>query len=322
MNKKFGFVIVLVLLSLTMLGAMPYLCLGNINIPDAYVLPNKMVDFGYVNYFVSDGHVYGDADYDAYDYGGYLRFGILDRAELAVVYTNTADVFGELKLQIISETESIPALSVGVSNLFSSVDDFELDDPTLDYEFTDPSDYIKNSPYIVVSKSLVLITGIPRIDYLETSFHGGVGVRKYLAKGETMKNMSGIFGGIDVKPSKYWGMDLEMDAHNINIGINAFYKNFSLRCGLYELEDYLGAKDGGGSKKVAINLNYTLDSFSDIKVTEDRKKTKSADSLHNVSPTGTQEGKNALKEELEQIRQRRKQAEKELDEIRELLQGQ
>jgi len=308
------------------LFSMPYSTLGNINIPDAYVLPHKMVEISYTNYFVSDGVVPGmEERYDKYDYAGAIRIGLFDRGELGIVYTSTAGVFGNFKLRVINETETLPAISFGVTNLFSTVRNLDKVELAEEYDFTDPIDYISNSPFLVISKSMVIITGIPVMDYLETSFHFGMGQRRFQGKGETVKNFAGVFAGMDIKPSRYWGFDLEWDSQNINVGLNGYYKNFTLRAGMYEFEDFLGIKGDEGSKKFAVNINYTLDKFSELKASEKRKKSAAAKqrAIKKVSPSDENtydEDANPLHDELEQIRQRRKQAEKELEEIRKLLQ--
>ena len=130
---------------------------------------------------------------------------------------------------------------------------------------------------------------------------------------------------MDIKPSRFWGFDLEWDSQNINLGLNGFYKNFTLRAGMYEVEDFMGVKGDMGSKKYAINLKYTIDKFSELKATEKRAKTVGVQqrAIQKVTPADEEtydEDSNPLHEELEQIRQRRKQAEKELEEIRKLLQ--
>ncbi len=327
MKKRVLLLVTILCLFNLALFSIPYTTLGNINIPDAYVLPHKMVDISYTNYFVSDGMVPGmDNRYNEYDYAGSIRFGLFDRGELGIVYTSTAGVFGNFKVRVISETETLPAISFGLTNLFSSVSDYEKTElGSLGYEFTDAQDYISNSPFLVISKSLVIITGIPAMDYLETSFHFGMGQRRFQGKGETVKSFAGVFWGMDVKPSRYWGFDLEWDSQNINAGLNGFYKNFTLRAGMYEVEDLLGIKGDEGSKKYAINIKYTLDKFSELKAAEKRKKTIGIQqrAMQKVSPAGEEtydEDSNPLRDELEQIRQRRKQAEKELEEIRKLLQ--
>lgn len=329
MKKKVLLFVSIMCLFNIALFSVPYTTLGNINIPDAYVLPHKMVDISYTNYFVGDGVIFVDGvkdRYNEYDFAGSIRIGLFDRGELGVVYTSTAGVFGNLKVRIINETETLPALSLGLTNLFSSVSNYEKEELySLGYKFTDAQDYISNSPFLVLSKSLVIITGIPAMDYLETSFHFGMGQRRFMGKGETVKNFGGIFWGMDIKPSRFWGFDLEWDSQNINFGLNGFYKNFTLRAGMYEVEDFLGVKGDEGSKKYALNLKYTLDKFSELKATEKRTKTIGAQqrSIQKVTPTSEEtydEDSNPLHKELEQIRQRRKQAEKELEEIRKLLQ--
>jgi hypothetical protein len=94
---------------------------------------------------------------------------------------------------------------------------------------------------------------------------------------------------------------------------------------MYEVEDLLGVKGDEGSNKFAVNLKYTIDKFSELKATEKRTKTIGAQqrSIQKVTPAEEEtydENSNPLHDELEQIRQRRKQAEKELEEIRKLLQ--
>lgn len=331
MKKRVLLLLSILFLFNIILFSMPYSSLGNINIPDAYVLPHLMADVSYVNFFVSDGVIFQEdvtepLQEGMYDFAASVRVGLFDRGELGIVYTSTAGIYGNLKLRLINETETLPALSFGLINLFSSVSDFDKTElPGLGYEFTDPSDYISNSPFIVVSKSLVIITGMPAMDYLETSFHFGMGQRRFQGKGETVKDFAGVFGGFDIKPSRYWGFDFEWDSQNINFGLNGFYKNFTLRAGMYEVEDFLGIKGDKGSKKYALNIKYTLDKFSELKASEKRKKTVASKqrAMRKVSPDTEEtydEDSNPLHDELEQIRQRRKQAEKELEEIRKLLQ--
>jgi len=327
MKKRFLFLIgVLCLFSIT-LWSMPYSTLGNINIPDAYILPHKMVDFSYTNYFIGGGMISGDVETikdNLYDFSGSIRFGLYDRGELGIVYTSTAGVFGNLKVRLINETETLPAISFGITNLFSGIGNYNKEDQP-NTEFTDRQDYISNSPFVVISKSIVIITGVPIMDYLETSFHFGMGTRRFHGKGSIVEDFGGIFWGMDIKPSRFWGFDLEWDSQNINFGLNGFYKNFTLRAGMYELEDFINVKGDESSNKYAINLKYTLDKYSELKASEKRKKTSSVQqrAIKRVSPSGEEvydEDSNPLRDELEQIRQRRKQAEKELEEIRKLLQ--
>jgi chaperonin cofactor prefoldin len=95
------------------------------------------------------------------------------------------------------------------------------------------------------------------------------------------------------------------------------------------IEDFLKKKDDPNhGEKYALSIKYTLDTFSDIKasqregvgtVTVPPVQRKIVKTLPQTQTQQTYEA-NPLLEELRQIRERRKQAEKELEEIRKLLQ--
>ncbi len=328
--KKNFIVSCLLLMIVSSVFAVPYASMGNINIPDAYVLPHKMIDVGYTNYFVSDGLTYDDASVSAkndYKYAVITRFGVLNRAEVGLVFTSLKNkddnniMYANIKIKLMEETETKPAIAIGAVNLFSGFEEEDMDD----FEFqSERQELLANSPFIVISKSIVFVTGIPSMNYLETTFHGGIGSGKYDGLGETVKNLRGMFFGMDVRPSKFFSADLELDAQNINVGFNAHLQNFTLRAGLYEIESMLGVNDRGN--RIALNLSYTADQFSDIKAAERRKPITVAPVANNanIRPQKTTQTQNAssgnpLLKELEDLRKRREQAEKELEEIRNLL---
>jgi hypothetical protein len=98
------------------------------------------------------------------------------------------------------------------------------------------------------------------------------------------------------------------------------------------LEDYFKTKESDSyGQKFAIGLKYTIDKYSEVKASDKDKafhfnvtpkvKKKSLGTLisedNNIQNTDTT---NPLLEELKLIRERRQQAEKELEEIKKLLQ--
>jgi len=313
MRKIFSILLVLVLTPA--LFAIPYSAMGNINIPDAYCLPHLMMEISYVNNF-TDGI---SKKYDGYDFATNLRIGLYNRVEVGLVYTSTAGFYGNLKVKLLSETETLPAISFGLLNLVTKVKDSG-SNPMAAQDYTDAISYIKVSPFGMLSKSIVIITGIPMIEYLQTTYHLGLGARRFLGKGKYSHYFMGVFFGMDIKPSKHWGVSGEIDGQGLNLGINAYIDNFTIQAAAYQVESM--AK--GDAYMFAINLQYTLDKFSDKKASEKHKKLQTSRYMTNSSISGTgdsyYDGANPLLEELEQIRQRRKQAEKELEEIRKLLQ--
>ena len=336
MNKILLILVGLILVSTAF--AMPYAVLGNINVPDAYILPNKMVEFSLVNYFIGDGTIRGVTDSvsnsfknpDNYDPAFAVSYGFMDRAELGLVISKHKIYYGNLKIKILSESEKIPQISFGFENLGSKVENFDTSYPTKNYDVTDPRDYIKNSPYFVISKSALLLTGIPQLKNVESTVHFGIGTRRFKGTRKIVKNFSGMFGGIDFKPSRNVSFNLEFDSQNLNLGGNLYYKNFTFRGCIYRLEDFLKKKDDlNHGEKYALSIKYTLDTFSDIKASQKEGvgtttvppvQRKIVKTLPQTQAPQQNYETNPLLEELKQIRERRKQAEKELEAIRKLLQ--
>jgi len=320
-----------------MLLAIPYTSLGNINIPDAYTLPHLMSEVSFTNYVVQDYPAYGDEDYH-YNLAGAINFGLFNRGEIGIVAGNNNLIYANLKARIINETESIPAIAFGIDNAFSRMGDFDGGLPEAD--LADAGDYIKNSPYFVISKSVLFLTNFGFMPELEAVFHFGMGKRKFEGKGETVKHASGMFLGSDLRFSQYVGANFEFDSQNLNLGVNAYFKNITVRAGLFELEDYFGIKNNDdlpydtSGNKFAINVKYTIDNFSSVKAgnkdsyqrdiaqTGKPKKQQAASLPDYLDATdeATDDNEDALLNELRKITERRKEAEKELEEIRKLLQ--
>ncbi len=335
--KKFFLLMVLVFSA--NLISIPYAVLGNINIPDAYVLPNKMMEFSFTNYFVLAGTSYAEMAQDGADAiggaDGYnLSFsasvGLFDRFELGFVATNYDLYFGNAKVKLFTESEKFPSISLGMENLFSNVSNSE-ESIITGHDFTDPEDYIKNSFYAVMSKSVLLLSEVPMFEHMETTFHFGIGNRRFKGQRSKVKDLNGMFGGIDIKPSQYVSVNGEIDGHNLNLGVNVYYKNFTVRTSVYRLEDMFKDKDNPYyGQKFALGIKYTLDKFSEVKAADKQRpgyqpaspRVRQRTIAGSISETESIESSgevNPLLEELRMIRERRKQAEKELEEIRKLL---
>ena len=331
MNKFLAILVGLIIFTTSF--AIPYAVLGNINVPDAYILPSKMVELSFVNFLISDGTVYGTLgqanpeEAENYEFAAAVSFGLMNRFELGLVLSGMDVYYGNAKVKVLSESEKIPQIAFGVENIGSKVENFE-ERVSYKYDFTDPRDYIKNSPYFVISKSALLLTGIPQLKNLESTVHFGIGTRRFKGTRDIVKNFSGMFGGIDIKPSRHLSFNVEFDSQNLNLGANIYYQNFTFRGCIYRLEDFFKEKDNAYyGQKFAIGIKYTLDTFSDIKASQKDGYLKSTVPPKERTMTRTlpetpsvDYDSNPLLEELRLIRERRKQAEKELEEIRKLLQ--
>jgi hypothetical protein len=263
MMKKV-FLVLFCLFILSALSAVPYTAQGNINIPTAYILPSGMLEISYTSYFVNDYDGYHD-DEVHYNQAGTLDIGLFNFAEIGFVACSEEIYYGHFKLRLLREKIEIPALVFGMENLFT---EYNFKEENIFVEnLPDRNDYTKNSPYIVASKSALILTNLSWMKKLELVFHLGIGWRKFHGKGSIVRFATGNFGGLDVRTSKNFSMNFEFDAHNYNIGINYRYKSLLFRACLLEIEDYWAMKYHH-FYKFACHIRFTFDGLSNVKVKE------------------------------------------------------
>lgn len=317
--------LVLVLFSFFMVGyivAMPYTSSGEIRVPDAYVLPSNMVEISYISFFST---LTDEGDYES-DMGFVINGGIKDWVELGIVGTTSEIFYGNMKVQIIRETEMLPAIALGVDNFLSPIKNYTDDEIAEEEDIEvsgyysdvlDKYDYVRNSIYGVMTKSTVM-RGLPFIPYLDTKLHLGFGVNRFQGTTSLSKQLNGVFVGLEMKPMSNFGLVMEMDGYNINAGIKAVFKNVTINAGIYKLEEL-----DRRPMKFALNLKYTFDMFSNVKFGEARNKTgyrqvmSSGQRIMNVDDFSN--SNNSLDSEIESLRKQREQTEKELEKIRKLL---
>jgi len=179
------------------LYAVPFTTQGMIKVPDAYVMPHKMAEISAITYrAANESESYGT------DFAGVLNVGIYNWLEFGFVGTANEFYYMNIKGRLIQETETLPAISLGIENLGTGV---KVDQ-----------------------------VGIP---YLETNIHLGFGTGRFKGNLELSKQTGGLFGGFEFKPSQYYSILAEMDGYNINAGLSGKYKNISACLGLYRLEE-------------------------------------------------------------------------------------
>ncbi len=361
--------IFVVLLLLAALNGVPFTSMGGFNIPSARVLPHKMMEVSVIgsggqgiNGIEKDstdtGQIVLDADQYDFTYAGMVNIGLYDRAELALIYDANHEFLANFKIQLFKETESRPAIAFGINNLFSPIKDFrdwdedemideeywvvdslqgnhyydnQLYSVNEDYQYQDIDDYIENSWYFVISKSVVW-ADVPflqnfGIDYLESVMHLGLGQGKFVGNVDFSKKFNGLFGGIEAKVSDLASVFAEIDGHNLNIGGSVSIKKWTISAGMYRLEEVFN--DVESDPKFALSVKYAVDTWSELKydernAVEGNTATSSVPSGRRTVRQGKKEvqeqsGGNPLLQELEAIRAKRKEAEKELEAIKSLL---
>ncbi|HPT72093.1 MAG TPA: hypothetical protein PLE74_07405 [Candidatus Cloacimonadota bacterium] len=320
--KKYVIFLTLVL-AFTVLQAIPISNLGNIRVPNAYVMPGNMITVNYGSYFAADDwhtsalHI-SDLDHKyQYNWDAMINVGLLNHAEVGFVAAEHGVYMANAKLKILEETVRLPAITVGADNLFSKVP--EKSPEITQYKHIWESDmYERNSFYGAITKSSV-VRGLGIANYLETVLTLGAGNNRFVGQNELSHKIKGVFVALEVKPSPTWSVIGEMDGYNLNAGVKANYKNFSGQFSMMELEQYQ-------SLRVAVNVGYTFDKYVTTKRPNvlfglEGGQQEYAGRRTVTDPEELKQG-NELLDELRMIREKREQAEKELGEIKKILQEQ
>ena len=266
--RKILIIAALLIFAGTMGFAIPYSLQGNkINIPDAYILPHKMATIGVA---VSPGitNITKDQKNDIFfNTIANLNFGLFDYGELGFILNDYGVPYMNLKFQVLKEKKSLPQLSLGLTNIFSSV-------PNTNHPgFTEglvgsEDDLIKNSPYIVASKKAILVSNIIGLEYIELSGFLGWGLRRFKGEGSLARYMNGFFVGLDFKPTRFLSLYSEVDGENVSAGLNIYSRHFTYQFSIFRMEEALKFVLDQGSINVGLNIIYTMDHFSDEKISD------------------------------------------------------
>ncbi len=296
----------LLLVVLIPLWAFPFGSYEGIRVPDATVMPHKMARLTFASYIVPDSNLKGD-DY-SYNWGGAVNIGLFDYAELGLVGTGDEVYFGHLKLRVFRESLAMPDIAIGIDNLFSKVTADNYRSNRFRNEIVDSANYRSNSMYLVVSKS-TMIREVGTIGNLPVRITLGAGTHRFVGTVPTSRKATGIFGSFILDPIPNMSVISEIDGHNFNFGLGYRYQNFSGKAIAYKIEEW-DRRD----PKFGFTLSYLFDKYA---TATERSDTVAPVRIIDRQPTGAREG--ATLDELQRIRRQRERAEKELEEIRRLL---
>jgi hypothetical protein len=315
MKRLYALCLFLIIL-VTSLTAVPYTTIGRLRSPDAYVLPDKTVEFTFINYLRRKQSSFtANRNYE-YLPEGFINIGLFDRVGIAG-WAGDGLGFVDLKLKLLEETSSIPQVAIGIDNLFSPVRTNSVLIPYVDFPNPDKGFYEKNSPYIVFSKAMV-IRGMTSLPLLESVFSFGIGINEFKGQDEIARRFEGIFGCLTVKPEKNTYLTIEEDGFNINLGAEYYYKNFGFKISYVGLEEQ-------ENNRIGIAISYLMDKFADKRRKEmappETYQPPKESELLTPQMTGKDVDVNKdLLEELKKLREQREQAQKVLDELRKQLQ--
>ncbi len=284
------------------LQAFPFANYGNIRVPDAYVMPHLMGKIAINNYLYPE-HDSKDDDI-AYNWAVAVNMGLFNLGEIGLVASGDEIYYAHIKAKIISETLTLPDLSIGVDNLFSKVPSKK------PYNFpgiVDAGSYRRDSIYLAISKT-ILLSGIPQLGDLPTRVTIGAGTHRFQGTMTLAQQVQGVFVALLFEPVRNFTVITEVDGHNFNAGFEHRYRKFAGRIELFKLEEW-SRRD----PKFGFTISYLFDRFV------------SSEKRQEVSPTRTYDRRlietreETTLDELQRIRRQRERAEQELEEIRRLL---
>ncbi len=308
--KRVSFVFILVIL-VNLVMAMPFTTLGYVRVPTAEVIPDRALQIDFINYLRTIDNT-KNGQY-THDWGSQLRLGLFDKIELGV-FGNNDVLAGAVKVNLLKETNSLPSIAIGMDNVYSKIPN-KLDDSYTKYKkMIDKDNYRANTPYAVMSKSIV-VEGFPITNYLATQLILGVGPGDGRFKGlKESQNMGGFFMDMIMSPARNILFIAEMDGYNLNLATKYTYKRISFTGCIYRVEEI---KDS--NVKLALNISYLLDQFSKVKP---KAVVKELTNKRKIISSTELKQMDDLTETLRLIREKREKAQKELEEIKKVLEDQ
>lgn len=236
-----------------MVQAAPFQTMGLLRTPDAYVIPHKSAHLTLVGY-------YRNVDEEEFIPYGMLGVGLFNRLQLDG-FAGDDIYFMNAKVKLIPETLYIPQISVGMDNIFSTVNVQRAQDYNDPSEYSwadnpDKCDYEHFSPYIVASKQAV-------IGGVSWMFNLGGGANRFTGQAGRARQLSGLFASVELSPTKNFSLQGEFDGQDFNVGLKYSLGNYSFKVAAQAVENY--AKNNGleNTRRIAFGVSYLFDKYSE-----------------------------------------------------------
>ena len=300
------------------LVAVPFGTLGNINVPDGYIMPANKIQVNFGSY-LRDESTDANTGYE-YIYVIQAKYGLFERAELGLVYTGDEIFFANFKFKLIEESMEYPGICFGVDNLFSKVgtDSQAQKHENEDWFYvTDKTSYERNSFYVTASKSWAF-RDVALVGDLQAYLTIGMGVNRFEGQSDLAEDFNGLFGSLELRPNDYFSLFTEQSGHAINVGTRYSWDNFDFQYSLLEIEELV--KENQNNLKMALNINYNINRWASKKTTKKASFSKNNESIQtetqSFNNTNTGSGASLL-ERIRALRaeQKKKQKQNDLDSL-------
>lgn len=264
-----------VLLCINALVAVPFGTLGNIDVPDGFVMPANQISVNFASY-LRDGLEQGSTDPADYEYNYVIqaKYGLFDRAELGFVYTGDEVFYANFKYQLVQETFEYPGITLGVDNLFSKVGTDAVDYEDEDFEdwadIPQATTYEKNSFYVAATKSWAL-RDVNILGDMQLYVTVGLGTNRFVGQRDLAQDFNGLFGTFEYYPTALFPKNnfsvfAEQSGHAINFGAKYNWNNLALQYSIIEIEEFV--KENQDNLKMAFNIQYRITRWADSKATK------------------------------------------------------
>lgn len=253
------------LFCLNVLVAVPFGTLGNINVPDGFVIPANQISVNFASYLRDEPaeDVVGSQDYE-YNYVVQARFGIFDRAEVGFVYTGDEIFYANAKYQLVRESYQYPGITIGVDNIFSKVGPDYQDTNHKDYsdweDIQDASEYERNSFYISANKSWAF-RDVALLGDMQLYLTFGVGTNRFVGQRDRAKDLGGLFATAEYYPTALFPRNnfsifAETSQADINAGAKFTWRGLAIQYSVLQLDEFI--KDNQENLKMALNVQYNI----------------------------------------------------------------
>lgn len=196
-------------------GSLPFSRAGVIDSPDAYVLSHTEIEAGFSGaaYTVADSAGSTDSEFKI---TGHVDVGLFRYGQIGVSWLDDGGLAGSVKVGILSEGIRVPAFAIGLENISGekNIDCFAADSGEL-YSYNHAQNM---TAYGVLSKDLYTLIGLQATISLGIGTGRFVGVIENGAAGIGSKIAGGFFGSIVFRPSENFSIAFEEDGRDFNLG--------------------------------------------------------------------------------------------------------
>ncbi len=214
-------------------GSLPFSRSGVMDTPDAYILAHTEVEAGVAGAAYSVEDATGSTDSE-FKITGHIDVGLFRYGQAGVSWLADGGISGNVKVAILSEGIQVPAFAVGLENISGEeyVDCFEVDGEMYAYPHSQSF-----SAYGVLSKDMSTVVGLPATVSI------GIGTGRFVGSiangslgiGSSWAN--GLFGSVSFRPSQNITLVLEEDGRDINIGMSyQLSRHFTVSMAWAEME--------------------------------------------------------------------------------------